>query len=146
MHLRCVPVAGREGAQRRSRVLAVLPPRRRYPALAALLQAAMAQPDRPHATVPYADVGDRFAVSRTHVRELLVAAEEAGLVRLHARGRHRVEILPRLWSSHDRGLAEGMYLQDMIYVAATRRRLAVASWRGATLPTAEPARRGSPST
>jgi DNA-binding GntR family transcriptional regulator len=94
------------------------------PVLAALLQTAMAQPDQQHAAIPYADVGDRFGVSRTHVRQLLVAAEEAGLVKQHARGGHRVEILPRLWSSHDRALAGGMYLRDMIYVAAARQQAA----------------------
>ena len=88
--------------------------------LAALLQAAMAAPEAPHAAVPYADVGERFGVSRTHVRQMLVAAEEAGLVILHARGGRRVEILPRLWSSYDRGLAAGMYIHDLVYVATER--------------------------
>jgi hypothetical protein len=91
-----------------------------YPVIAALLQAAMAAGDYPHAAVPYAEVGDRFGVSRTHIRKLLVAAEEIGLVKLHARGGLRVEILPRLWASHDRGISGGMFLHDMIYVAATR--------------------------
>jgi hypothetical protein len=91
-----------------------------YMVIAALLQAAMAQGDHPHAAVPYADVGDRFGVSRTHVRNLLVTAQEAGLVKLHARGGHRVESLPRLWSSHDRGIAGGMYGHDAIYVAAAK--------------------------
>ncbi len=91
-----------------------------YPVLAALLQAAMADPTNPHAAVPYTDVGNRFGVSRTHVRRLLRAAENAGLVKLHARGGHRVEILPRLWASHDRGISCGMYLHDMLYLAATR--------------------------
>jgi hypothetical protein len=94
--------------------------------LAALLQAAMADPDQPHSAVAYADVGDRFGVSRTHVRQLLVAAEKAGLVKLHARGGRRVELLPRLWSSYDRSIAGGMYLHDMIYVAAARRHVAAA--------------------
>jgi hypothetical protein len=31
-----------------------------------------------------------------------------------------VEILPRLWSSHDRGIAGGMYLHDLTYLAAAR--------------------------
>lgn len=88
--------------------------------LAALLHAAMTGPEQPNTEVPYADVGDRFGVSRTHVRQLLVAAQEAGLVKLHARGGHRVEILPRLWLSYDRGIAGGMYLHDLVYVAATR--------------------------
>jgi hypothetical protein len=91
-----------------------------YMVIATLLQAAMAQPDDPHAAVPYADAGDRFGISRTHVRKLLTAAEERGLVKLHARGGHRVEILPRLWASHDQGISGGMYLHDMIYLAAMR--------------------------
>ena len=90
------------------------------PIIATLIQAAMANPDYPHAAVPYAEVGDRFGVSRTHVRKLLVAAEQAGLVKLHARGGHRVEILPRLWSSHDHGMATGMYVHDMTYLATMK--------------------------
>jgi DNA-binding MarR family transcriptional regulator len=91
-----------------------------YPVIASLLQTAMADPDRPHAAVPYGDVGDRFGVSRTHVRKLLETAEEAGLVKLHERGGHRVEILPRLWASHDRAMAGGMYAHDLAYLAAMR--------------------------
>ncbi|MEJ0070121.1 MAG: hypothetical protein WDO24_16965 [Pseudomonadota bacterium] len=90
--------------------------------LAALLQAALAEPDGVHAAVPYADVGARFGVSRTHVRELLVAAAARGLMRLHGRGGHRVEILPALWSGYDRSIATGMYLLDMIYAVLTNRR------------------------
>jgi hypothetical protein len=70
--------------------------------------------------VPYGDVGDRFGISRTQVRNLLVEAEGRGLVKLHARGGRHVEILPRLWESHDRGISGGMYLNDIVYVAATR--------------------------
>jgi hypothetical protein len=51
---------------------------------------------------------------------LLVAAEETGLVKLHARGGRGVEILPRLWSSDDRSIAVGMWLHDMAYVASMR--------------------------
>ncbi len=95
--------------------------------LAALLQAALGDPATPHAAVPYAEVGDRFGVSRTHVRQLLVAAEDTGLVKLHARGGHRVEILPRLWASYDRGIAGGMFFHDLIYGAATGRRVRAAA-------------------
>jgi hypothetical protein len=91
-----------------------------FPVLAALLRVAMADPDNPHAAVPYTDAGDRFGVSRTHVRRLLTAAQDAGLVKLHARGGHRVEILPRLWACHDRGMSNGMYFHDIVYLAATR--------------------------
>jgi len=85
-----------------------------------LLRKAMDDPDTMHVAVPYAEIGDRFGVSRTHVRQLLVAAEEAGLVKLHARGGHLVELLPRLWTTYDLGIAGGMFLHDMIYQAATR--------------------------
>lgn len=87
---------------------------------ASLMQAAMAAPDR-QAAIPYADVGERFGVSRTHVRELLVEAQEAGLVRLDGRGGHRVEILPRLWTSYDRGLAAGMFVHDIVHALVTGR-------------------------
>jgi hypothetical protein len=90
------------------------------PVIMALLQAAIATGDGPQSAVSYADVGDRFGVSRTHVRKLLVAAEELGLVKLQGRGGRRVEILPKLWSSWDLGTAGGMFFHDVLYVAASR--------------------------
>jgi DNA-binding MarR family transcriptional regulator len=87
---------------------------------AALLRAAMAAPDYPNATVSYVEIGERLGVSRTHVRELLGSAEAAGLVRLHARGGRGIEILPRHWLSYDRGLAAGMYVHDLVYLATER--------------------------
>ena len=95
--------------------------------LAALLQAAIATGDQAHAAVPYSDIGDRFGISRTHVRRLLTDAEAAGLVRLHARGGRRVELLPRVWASHDRGMATGMFIHDAAYLATTGQRSSVAS-------------------
>ncbi len=85
----------------------------------ALLQAAMEADDR-EAGVPYADAADRFGVSRTHVRDLMEAAQAAELVKLIGRGGRRVEILPRLWASHDRGMAIGMYLHDAVNLVAMR--------------------------
>jgi hypothetical protein len=90
--------------------------------VAALLQAAMMQDEEPSATVSYTDIGDRFGVSRTHVRQLLGAAEERGLLKLHARGGRQVEILPRMWNSHDDGMARGMYFHHILYLAATAER------------------------
>ncbi len=86
--------------------------------ISALLQAAMAQGEGSNAAMPYAEFADRFGVSRTHVRRLLVAAQDRGLVKLHARGGHRVEVLPRMWAVHDAGMARGMYLHDILYLAA----------------------------
>ena len=88
---------------------------------ASLLSAAMAAGDV-HAAVPYADIGERFGISRTHVRTILVEAQDAGLVRLDGRGGHRVEILPRLWESYDRGLAAGMFGHDMVHALVVGRR------------------------
>jgi DNA-binding MarR family transcriptional regulator len=87
-----------------------------YPILAALLQAALRADER-HAAVRYSDIGDRFGVSHTQVRKLLVAAEDSGLLKLHARGGQKVEIRPELWAAHDRGIAGGMYYHDVVFVA-----------------------------
>ncbi len=86
----------------------------------ALLLAGMAEPDNTHVAVPYGELADRFGISRTHVRQTLAAAEEAGLVRVIGRGGRQVELLPRLWSTFDLGIAGGMYLHDVVYRAALR--------------------------
>lgn len=91
-----------------------------YMVLAALLQAALAAGDGLHAALPYGHAGERFGLSRTHVRRLLETAQAAGLVRLHERGGRRVEILPPLWAGHDRALACRLYLYDLVHVAALR--------------------------
>lgn len=91
-----------------------------YPIVATLLRAAMERADDPHAAVPYVNLGDQFGVSRTHVRKLFAESEQAGLLELHGRGGHKVTILPRMWAVHDRGIAGGMYVHDMVYVAALR--------------------------
>jgi len=87
---------------------------------ASLLAAAMDAGDL-HAAVPYADVGERFGISRTHVRKILQEAQDAGLVRLHGRGGHQVEILPRLWTSYDHGLAVGLALHDGMHAVTVDR-------------------------
>ena len=51
---------------------------------------------------------------------MLTEAQDAELVKLHGRGGHQVEILPRFWASHDRGLAIGMYLNDAAYLTAMK--------------------------
>lgn len=87
---------------------------------ASLLHAAMATADS-HASLSYADIGERFGISRTHVRGIIVEAQEAGLVRLGGRGGDRVEVLPRLLQSYDRGLAAGMLSHDMVHALTTNR-------------------------
>ncbi len=87
---------------------------------ASLIQAAMTAHDL-HAAVPYGDLGERFGVSRTHVRKIVAEAQDAGLVRLHGRGGHRVEILPRFWASYDHGLAIGMFIHDVVHAVTIGR-------------------------
>lgn len=89
--------------------------------LAELLQAALAEPELGHAAIAYSSVGERFGVSRTHVRKVLTTAEEAGLLKLESRGGRRVQILPRLWECYDRSIAGGMYFHDVIYAEASNR-------------------------
>ncbi len=85
----------------------------------AVLKAAVDAGD-PNAAVPYIEAADRFGVSRTHVRNLMNAAQSAGLVRIAGRGGRSIEILPRHWASYDRGLAVGMYLHDAVNLVAMR--------------------------
>ena len=88
---------------------------------ASLLHAAMVASDT-HAAVPYAEIGDRFGISRTHVRSILIEAQDAGLVRLDGRGGHRVQVLPAFLASYDRAVAAGMLSHDMVHALATGRR------------------------
>lgn len=85
----------------------------------AALKAAMEAGD-PSAEVPYIEAADRFGVSRTHVRNLMNDAQAAGLVKIGGRGGRNITILPRFWTSYDRGLAVGMYLHDAVNIVAMR--------------------------
>jgi hypothetical protein len=66
--------------------------------------------------VSYSDLGARFGVSRTHVRDLLSAAAAAGRVVLDPPG--AVRLTPGLLQAFDRHLANGMSLQDVGHHAA----------------------------
>jgi DNA-binding MarR family transcriptional regulator len=68
--------------------------------------------------VSYSDLGRRFGVSRTHVRELLVEAEEMSLVRLSKGRKQLVEMTPQLLQAFDRYLAEAMSGFDLCYQLA----------------------------
>lgn len=56
------------------------------------------------------------------VRQIVDAAVEAGLVGLHGRGGHMVEILPAIWPAFDASLCLGLHLMDMVHAVATGRR------------------------
>jgi len=68
--------------------------------------------------VSYSDLGDRFGVSRTHVRKLLTEAEQMKLVRLTKAGGQFVELMPPLLQAFDRLVADAMSGHDLCYQLA----------------------------
>jgi hypothetical protein len=85
-----------------------------------MMQMAKAQGGAGPLKVSYSDLGDRFGVSRTHVRNLLVAAEETDLVRLTKTGGRFVELLPPVLQAFDRLVADSMSGFDLCYQLALR--------------------------
>ncbi|MGH6715235.1 MAG: hypothetical protein ACREDC_03485, partial [Bradyrhizobium sp.] len=69
----------------------------------------------------YSDIGDRFGVSRTHVRKLLQDAERASLVQLSGQGERLVALKPAMLSAFDRFVAEGMSGHDLLFGIALSR-------------------------
>ena len=70
--------------------------------------------------ISYSDLGDRFGVSRTHVRELLEEAEQMGLVRLIKGSGRFVELLPPVLVAFDRFVADAVSGLDLCYQLALR--------------------------
>lgn len=81
-----------------------------YMVLLSLLQSAQASRSGTLSSVPYQDVADRFGVSRSHVRNLVEDAEQAGLMRVDGPGGSGVELLPQLMETHDRYFADCMVI------------------------------------
>ena len=71
----------------------------------------------------YTDIGARFGISRTHVRELLDDAAQHGDVSLSGRGERLVELKPSILQAFDRFLANSMAGHDLIYNLALARRV-----------------------
>ena len=63
----------------------------------------------------YSDIGDRFGVSRTHVRKLLQDAERADLLQLSGQGERLVVLKPSMLGAFDRFVAEGMSGHDLLF-------------------------------
>ena len=70
--------------------------------------------------VSYSDLGHRFGVSRTHVRNLLSEAEEMELVRLTKGSGQFVELMPPLLQAFDSLVAASMSGHDLCYNLALR--------------------------
>ncbi len=70
--------------------------------------------------ISYADLGGRFGVSSTHVRNLLEEAEKMDLVRLTKAGGQFVELKPQLLRAFDRFIADAMSAFDLRYQLTLR--------------------------
>jgi DNA-binding MarR family transcriptional regulator len=70
--------------------------------------------------ISYSGLGSRFGVSPTHVRNLLVAAEQMDLVRLTKAGGRFVELKPQLLQVFDRFIADAMSAFDLRYQLTLR--------------------------
>jgi DNA-binding MarR family transcriptional regulator len=80
-----------------------------------MMQMAARQGGAEPLKVSYSDLGGRFGVSRTHVRKLLIEAEEMDLVRLTKAGGQFVELMPQLLQAFDRLIADSMSGHDLCY-------------------------------
>lgn len=85
-----------------------------------LILAQMVLDDRHRQRRSFEELGRRFAVSRTHVRQLLRDAQERDLIRLSGLGGHAVEIRPSGWRCIDRFVADGMSGHDLTGAVALR--------------------------
>lgn len=86
-----------------------------------LLEMAKQSVDEGSATIPLSlsSLGKRFAVSRSHLRQLLLDADAQGFLDLD-RGRRRITLRPALFECLDRFIAEGMSNHDRTGAAALR--------------------------
>ncbi len=89
-----------------------------YLVLISMLQSALASPSGTLSTVAYQDIANRFGVSRSHVRNLVEDAEQAGLMRVTDAGGAAVELLPLLMDKHDQYFADCTVLVEQAFVQA----------------------------
>jgi hypothetical protein len=71
--------------------------------------------------ISYTDIGARFGISRTHVKDLLDEAAQHGDVSLSGRGARLVDLKPSLLYAFDRFLADAMSAHDSMYKLARER-------------------------
>ena len=83
------------------------------------LAKAAAEGGTPTVDLSLAGLGRRFAISRTHVRQLLLDAEARGLVEID-QAQRQITLTPRLLESLDRFIAEGMSNHDLTAAVARR--------------------------
>jgi hypothetical protein len=85
-----------------------------------LIQMTHAAKDVSAIGLSYPDIGARFGVSRTHVREVLLEAERAGFVLLSGRGGQLVQLTPAVMQVFDRFIADSMSGHDLMFKIALK--------------------------
>jgi DNA-binding MarR family transcriptional regulator len=85
-----------------------------------LIQMTHAANEGFHAGLSYAEIGARFGLSRTHVREVLLDAERAGYVKLSGRGGQMVQLTPAVMQVFDRFIADSLSGLDLMFQIALK--------------------------
>ena len=67
----------------------------------------------------YQRLATQTGVSRTHVRRIVEAARDAGLLTTTARGGHDIRLTPAMWHAADRWFADKLALTDLLLREAT---------------------------
>jgi biotin operon repressor/DNA-binding MarR family transcriptional regulator len=62
----------------------------------------------------YQRLATQTGVSRTHVRRIVEAARDAGLLTTTARGGHDIRLTPAMWNAADRWFADNLALTDLL--------------------------------
>jgi biotin operon repressor len=62
----------------------------------------------------YQRLATQTGVSRTHVRRIVEAARDAGLLTTTARGGHDIRLTPAMWHAADRWFADNLSLTDLL--------------------------------
>jgi DNA-binding MarR family transcriptional regulator len=73
------------------------------------------------AKVVYQDIADRFGVSRAHVRNIVMDAEAANLLKVTTPGRGELEILPKFRELHDGLMADSFVSVERRFIDAFQR-------------------------
>ena len=84
-----------------------------YMILLLLLHAARENGDTVVST-GYQRIATQTGVSRTHVRRIVEAARDAGLLTTTARGGHDIRLMPNMWHAADRWFADNFALADLL--------------------------------
>ncbi len=84
------------------------------------LLAAAAGPDPLRVSLSFEAAARQLTTSRTHVRNLMLDMQAAGLLRLHGKGGRDIELTPALWRGIDLFLASAMSGHDFVWQSARR--------------------------